>query len=326
MVASQMAEAVFENIAVDVEARPKTAKNRYLLHAACSTNTFPGFIALYTEQKDDEDEKKPAPVLPELTTGEKLNLLGLTPEQNFTKPLPRYTEATLIKTLEQNGIGRPSTYAPILSTIQEREYVVKEAGVFKPTELGVLVTDLLTNNFSDIVDIDYTARIESELDKIANESADWVTVVRSFYEPLEGNLAKAAESIEKIELAPEVSTDPCPQCEKEKLLIKIGRYGKYMECPVCTFRQSFRIRTGVSCPDCPEKGELVGRHNKKGKLFYGCDKFPKHKFAINYRPLPEPCPNCGQLLVDAGKYVRCRKCKYRNEKPSITPSLRDKKG
>jgi len=311
MVASQMAEAVFENTTVDIEAKPSVAKNRYLLRATCSTNTFPGFIALYAEQKDDEDDKKPAARLPELSSGQELKLLDLISEQGFTKPLPRYTEATLIKILEQNGIGRPSTYAPIISTIQDREYVTKEAGSLKPTELGVLVTDLLVNNFSDIVNIDYTARIEDELDKIANEDEDWVKVVRAFYEPLGINLAKATESIEKIELTPEVSSETCPQCNNEKLLIKVGRYGKYMECSACSFRQSFRIRTGVGCPNCPEKGELVGRYNKKGKMFYGCDQFPRHKYAVNFRPLTEPCPQCGQLLLDTGKSKRCSKCKYR---------------
>ncbi|MCL2149502.1 MAG: type I DNA topoisomerase [Dehalococcoidia bacterium] len=322
MVASQMAEAVFENTAVDVEAKPKTAKNRYLLHATCSVNVFPGFIALYAEQKDDEDDKLPLASLPKLIKGEALTLLGLTPTQSFTKPPSRYTEATLIKILEQNGIGRPSTYAPILSTILDREYVIKEAGAFKPTELGELVTDLLANNFSDIVNIDYTARIEDELDKIVSDAEDWVRVVRGFYGPLEDNLSRASESIEKIELAPEVSEDICPQCNKEKLLVKVGRYGKYMECPTCIFRQSFRISTGVPCPGCPEQGMLVGRYSKKGKLFYGCDKFPKHKFALNYRPLMEPCPKCGGLLMEAGKQVRCYECsKRRGGKHNAPPPL-----
>jgi DNA topoisomerase-1 len=321
MVASQMAEARFENTAVDVEAKPLTAKSRYLLRSMSSVNTFPGFIALYAEQKDDEDEK-PASNLPQLEKGEALKLIDLKPSQNFTKPPPRYTEATLIKMLEQNGIGRPSTYAPILSTIQDREYVAKEAGAFKPTELGVMVTDLLVENFKDIVNIDYTARIEDELDKIANEDQDWVGVVRAFYGPLESDLEKAAESIEKIELPPEVSEETCPKCQKEKMLVKVGRYGKYMECPACQFRQSFRIHTGVSCPDCPEKGEIIGRYSKKGKLFYGCDKFPKHKFAINYRPLNEPCPECGGLLLDAGKSIRCHKCKYRGEKPEKATAVK----
>lgn len=320
MVASQMAEAIFENTTVDIEAKPKTAKNKYLLRTVCSANIFPGFIALYTEQKDDEDDNTPSVRLPELAAGKALTLLKLIPEQNFTKPLPRYTEATLIKVLEQNGIGRPSTYAPILSTIQDREYVLKETGAFKPTELGMLVTDLLVNHFSDIVNIDYTARIEDELDKVANENEDWIKVVRGFYGPLEGNLAKASESIEKVEIAPEVSEEPCPQCNKEKLLIKIGRYGKYMECPACAFRQSFRISTGAPCPDCPESGEIIGRYNKKGKLFYGCNKFPKHKFAANFPPIPEPCPHCGGLLLDAGKQARCHKCKHRSDKPSAAPA------
>ncbi len=320
MVASQMAEAVFENTTVDIEAKPETAKNRYLLRSLSSVNIFPGFIALYAEQRDDEEDKKDGAALPKLEKGEALLLIKLTPEQNFTKPPPRFTEATLIRMLEQNGIGRPSTYAPILSTIQDREYVSKESGAFVPTELGILVTDLLVNNFNDIVNIDYTARIEDELDKIANENEDWVKVVREFYEPLECDLEKASESIEKIELTPEISEETCPKCGKEKMLVKVGRYGKYMECPGCRNRQSFRIRTGVPCPDCPEKGELVGRYSKKGKLFYGCDKFPKHKFAINFKPLKEPCPECGGLLMEAGKSIRCHKCKYRAEKKEVSVS------
>jgi len=227
--------------------------------------------------------------------------------------------------LEHNGIGRPSTYAPILSTIQDREYVTKEQGSFKPTELGELVTDLLVNHFSDIVNIDYTARIESELDKIVSEDEDWVSVVRGFYEPLKGNLDKASESIEKIEIAPEVSDEPCPQCNIEKLLIKLGRYGRYMECPGCAFRQSFRIRTHTSCPNCPEGGELVGRYSKKGKLFYGCDKFPKHKFAINFLPLPDPCPKCGGLMMNTGKSIRCYKCSDRSGRTSESAAVKRNK-
>jgi DNA topoisomerase I len=322
MVASQMAEAVFDNTSVDIEAKAKAAKNSYLLRTQTSVNIFPGFIALYTEQADEEAEEKLAPALPALAKGDPLALLGLKSTQNFTKPPPRYTEATLIKVLEQNGIGRPSTYAPIISTIQDREYVTKEAGAFKPTELGFVVTDMLVQNFGDIVDIDYTAKIEDELDKIANDNLDWEGVVRQFYQPLAKDLARAEETVEKVNLTPEVSEETCPACGKEKLVIKIGRFGKYMECPACQHRQSFRIHTGVPCPGCPEKGELIGRFNKKGKIFYGCSAFPKHKFALNLRPVKEPCPECGSLVTEYGpKSLRCTKCSWRGKREESAPAL-----
>jgi DNA topoisomerase-1 len=180
--------------------------------------------------------------------------------------------------------------------------------------LGFTVTDLLVNNFGDIVNIDYTAKVEEELDKIASDNQDWVEVVRGFYGPLESDLKKAEATIEKVNLVPEISEETCPKCGKEKMVIKMGRYGKYMECPACAFRQSFRIHTEVPCPDCPEKGELIGRFNKKGKIFYGCSAFPKHKFALNLRPVKEPCPDCGGLMTEFGKGVRCTKCKYRSAK------------
>jgi DNA topoisomerase I len=299
MVASQMAAAVFENVTIDIDARKTPSKTRYTLRAQSSMNTFPGFMALYTEGRDDEEEAK-TPPLPPLSEGEMLKLLdpksGLKQEQHFTQPPPRFTEATLVKTLEQYGIGRPSTYAPILGVVQEREYVTKEKGAFKPTELGITVSDLLVQQFPEVIDTGFTAQMEDKLDKVADEGLDWVKVVRDFYTPFEKDLTTAEEQLERVPMPIEISEDSCPQCDKEKLLIKIGRFGKYMECPACGFRQSFRIRTGVMCPNCPEKGEIIGRYTKKGKLFYGCSAFPKHSFAMNARPLPEPCPRCGGLM------------------------------
>jgi DNA topoisomerase-1 len=317
MVASQMAEAIFDNTTVDIEAHCQKSRTRYLLRTLSSTNVFQGFIALYAEQKDEDEDDKKIAVLPVLEKGNALNLLDLKSEQNFTKPPPRFTEATLIKTLEQNGIGRPSTYAPIISTIQEREYVTREAGAFKPTELGVVVTDMLVQNFENIVNVDYTAQIEDKLDKIANENADWVAIVREFYSPLQSDLEKASAGVEKIKLADEPAGEDCPNCGKP-MLIKMGRFGRFIACsdyPNCKTTKPFQIKTGVPCPDCPEKGELVGRFNKKGKIFYGCNAYPKHKFAVNAKPLKEPCPECGKLLImyDA-KSVRCTSCKYRSKK------------
>ena len=299
MVASQMAAAVFENVTIDIDAKKTPSRTRYALRAQSSKNTFPGFMALYTEGRDEEEEAK-TPPLPPLVENEPLKLLdpkaGLKPEQHFTQPPPRFTEATLVKTLEQFGIGRPSTYAPILGVVQEREYVTKDKGAFKPTELGMSVSDLLVQQFPEVIDTGFTAQMEDKLDKVADEGLDWVKVVRDFYTPFEKDLTIAEEQLERVPMPVEISEDYCPQCSKEKLLIKIGRFGKYMECPACAFRQSFRIRTGVMCPNCPEKGEIIGRYTKKGKLFYGCSAFPKHSFAMNARPLPEPCPKCGGLM------------------------------
>ena len=295
MVASQMAAAVFENVTVDIEARKTPSKTRYLLRSQSSMSVFPGFMALYTEGRDEEEESK-TPALPPLIAGEALKLLDLEKEQHFTQPPPRFTEATLVKTLEQSGIGRPSTYAPILSVVQEREYVEKLKGVFKPTELGMTVSDLLVQQFPEVIDTGFTAQMEDKLDKVADEGLDWVKVVRDFYTPFEKDLSIAEEQLERVPLPIEISEDSCPQGCTDKLLIKIGRFGKYMECPACGFRQSFRIKTGVMCPGCPEKGELIGRYTKKGKLFYGCSAFPRHSFAMNAKPLPEPCPTCGGLM------------------------------
>ncbi|MCL2679721.1 MAG: type I DNA topoisomerase [Dehalococcoidia bacterium] len=315
MVASQMAEAVFDNTTVDIEA--KAAKTGYLLRTQSSVNVFPGFITLYSEQKDEEDENdKKTAALPKLEKGDALTLTPpVKAEQNFTQPPPRYTEATLIKTLEQNGIGRPSTYAPIMTTIQDREYVKKSGGTFVPTEVGFVVTDLLVEHFGGIINEEYTARMEDELDKVASNDAQWVDIVRGFYQPMEQDIAKAGEVVEKVRLEDEKTGEDCPDCG-QPLVIKSGRFGKFIACsnyPDCKYHTNFRIKTGVPCPDCPEKGDMVGRFNKKGKLFYGCSAYPKHKFAVNGKPVKDPCPRCGKLLIDAGKGVRCTSCDYRGK-------------
>lgn len=315
MVASQMMAASFENTTVDVEGNKTLSGNKYTFRAQSSVNVFPGFMALYTEGKDEDEEKKISK-LPILVEKDPLKLVHLFEEQNFTQPPPRYTEATLVKMLEQHGIGRPSTYAPILSIVQQRDYVEKQKGVFKPTELGILIRDILVQQFPDVIDTGFTAQMENRLDKVAEDGYDWVSVVRDFYGPFAKNLSAAKEQLEKVPPPVEISEENCPQCKQEKLLIKIGRYGKYMECPSCQFRQSFRIHTGVSCPDCPEKAELIGRYTKKGKIFYGCAAFPKHKFAMNAKPLPGACPRCGGLLAEyRGNQVKCTDniCGYKAE-------------
>ena len=313
MVASQMAAAIFDNTTVDIQAKCRYSKADYLLRASSSVTTFPGFIILYSEGKDEAEEKRQPPTLPQLEKGDRLKLVELFPEQHFTQPPPRFTEATLVKMLEQWGIGRPSTYAPIISTIQERGYVTKAGGSFQPTELGIVVNDLLNKYFSDIVDIEFTAHMEDELDKIAHENKDWVMVIQDFYTPFENSLQNATELMEKVKLE-EVTEEICPECNKP-LVIKFGRYGKFVACsgyPECKYTKPFLVKIGVKCPQCG--GEIVERLSKKKRTFYGCSKYPDCHFAINLRPLPKPCPKCGGLLtIYRRNWTKCTKCEYRGK-------------
>jgi DNA topoisomerase-1 len=319
MVASQMQAALFENTTVDIEAKHPASSTRYLFRTQSSVNIFPGFMVLYTAGKDeDEAEDGKGSPLPPLEKGDELRLLGLFPEQRFTQPPPRFTEATLIKTLEQWGIGRPSTYAPILSTIQEREYVTKVKGGFEPTELGFVVTDLLIKHFPNIVNIEFTAQMEDELDEIAGRKRGWGDVVQDFYTPFEKSLLSASELMERVKLPDEITSEVCPQCGKP-LVVKTGRYGKFLACsgyPECKFTKSHQVRTGVSCPECGS--ELVERINRKKRTFYGCSNYPKCRFATNQRPLPQPCPECGGLLTQyRGKWAKCAKCGYKGRLEEI---------
>jgi len=313
MVASQMTAAIFDSTTVDIEARCTDTRDSYLFRASSSVNRFAGFTILYSREEGKEEEKKGSP-LPSLEKGDALKLLGLFPEQNFTQPPPRFTEASLIRMLEEWGIGRPSTYAPILSAIQEREYVMKSKGSFQPTELGFVVNDLVSSCFPNIVDTEFTANMEDELDEVAQKNKEWVEVVRDFYTPFEKSLNNAFEKVERVKLADELTDEVCPNCGKP-LAIKTGRYGKFLACsgyPDCKFTKSYQIKTGANCPQCG--GEIIGRLNKKGRMFYGCSNYPDCKFAINYKPVAEPCPKCGGMMTEYREnQVRCTKCKYRGK-------------
>jgi len=314
MVSSQMQAASFDNTTVDIEARCLKPETSYLFRTSRSEVTFPGFMVLYTESKDEaqNEEGKSAP-FPHLEKGDALKLLGLFPEQHFTQPPPRLTEATLIKTLEQEGIGRPSTYAPTLATVQERGYVTKAKGVFQPSELGFIVTDLLIQFFPDIVDIGFTAQMENDLDGIANENKDWVNVIQNFYLPFRKSLENAS-LMERIKLPEEETEEVCPECGKS-LVIRLGRYGKFLACsgfPGCKYTKSLRVEIGVNCPDCGSP--ILEKRNKRGRLFYGCSNYPNCHFATNFRPLPQPCPKCGGLLTQfRGKWVKCTKCDFKGK-------------
>ncbi len=366
-VASQMNSAVIDQTSVDITA------GGYTFRATGSVIKFPGFLAVYSEERSEdqqpaEDENGEA-VLPALVEGETLKLIKLDPKQHFTQPPPRYSEALLVKTLEEKGIGRPSTYAAIISTIQERDYVTKVENRFRPTELGLLVNELLVNHFPVVMDVAFTAKMEEELDKIEEGQLRWVQAVRDFYTPFQESLEKAqaemknvkAEQTETdiacdkcgkpmvikwgrngqflacsgypeckntrpiirkengdIEAAPEEKTDEkCSKCGSP-MLVKRGRFGKFLACsryPECNYTQG--MSTGVACPE--DGGKIVERRSRYGKVFYSCSNYPDCKFALWNKPVPRPCPKCGApFLVEkfskkTGPYIACEKkeCGYK---------------
>ncbi|PZN12201.1 MAG: type I DNA topoisomerase [Bacillota bacterium] len=315
--ASQMAPAVLDTVTVEIGAGP------HRFRATGSTVKFPGFMKLYVEGRDEEGqgeaEEPGDALLPDLEPGDVLELLELRPEQHFTQPPPRYTEAMLVRALEEKGIGRPSTYAPIIETIQERGYVVKEDRRFRPTELGRLVTDLLKQHFPDIVDVEFTARMEADLDRIEEGHRRWVDVLREFYGPFAETLARAERQIARVELPVEETDEVCEKCGR-RMVIKHGRYGRFLACPgfpECRNTKPLLEKTGARCPRCG--GEIVQRRTRRGRVFYGCANYPQCDFTTWDRPTPETCPQCGTFLVEKrsrqGTLVACANegCGYRRE-------------
>jgi len=312
MVASQMSSALYDTTTVEIQASLGLTEQGYLLKAASFVIKFLGFMSIYSESKDEEGEQGEGFVsLPELKVGNRLSYLGTFPEQHFTQPPPRYTEATLIKALEQEGIGRPSTYAPILSTIQERGYVYKMKGKFYPDDMGIIVNDILNKHFPKIVDLGFTAQMEEQLDEIAQGKQGWVWVLRDFYSPFEEMLRKASTNIDRINIS-KTTNEICPNCGRP-MVIKVGRFGKFLACsgyPECKTTMSFLVKIGIHCPQCG--GELVERTNKRKKVFYGCSNFPKCQFTTSYKPIPQPCPQCGKLLVLSRRgWAKCIACGYK---------------
>lgn len=311
-VASQMESATIEQTSVDILVDQTADGRNYLLRATGSVIQFPGFLEVYIEGRDDEDEAEEGQ-LPPLQAGEALNPLEVTPKQHFTQPPPRYTEASLVKTLEELGIGRPSTYAPILATIQERGYVRREDRRLIPTELGMVVNDLLVAQFPEIFNVDFTARMEEELDEIARGETSRVEVLRDFYIPFQQAL-EAAERLAKIELGKELLDEKCPDCGRP-LMTRTGKYGQFVGCtgfPECRYTRPVAVSTGARCPQCG--GDLVERRARRTKrVFYGCINYPACNFTVWERPLPEPCPRCGGLLVAArsgGRRCTSEACGY----------------
>jgi DNA topoisomerase-1 len=312
MVASQMAAAQIDTTTVDIEA--KAEKEKYLFRATSSVVAFQGFLILYQESKDEEENGEKKDTLPKLTKGDYLRLLKLLPEQHFTQPPPRYTEATLIKALEEKGIGRPSTYAPIVSLIQERGYVERRNGKLGPTELGFIVSRLLSEHFGSIVNVDFTAQMEEKLDQIAAGQLEWVPMLQEFYHPFQDTIAKATKAIPKVI---EPTDEVCEKCGRP-MVVKWGRRGKFISCsgfPECKNARSLVVSIGVKCPKCG--GELLEKRSKKGRIFYGCGNFPKCKFAVWDKPLPKTCPQCGGLMTLSKKgLARCSQCSYKEEADS----------
>ena len=374
--ACQMKEAILNKVSVDIE--PKIAINNklpttdYIFRASGQTIEFPGFMRAYVEGYDDpeealEDKEK---ILPDLNEKDSVDLKKLIPNQHFTEPPPRYTEASLVKKLEAEGIGRPSTYAPTISTIMTRGYVEKEAGALKPTDTGEVVNDVLVEHFADIVDYKFTAKMEDTLDDIAEGKEKWKPVIKNFYKPFHQNIVEKESSIQKSDLIKDETKEICEKCGKpmeiklgrygkflsctgypdcknakplngkekdesskelekklsdkkcnkcgEPMLIKNGKYGEFLACsayPKCKNIQSIFKLTGTHCPDCKD-GQLVERRVRKtGKIFWGCNKFPKCKFASWDEPQKEKCPKCGALTVKKvskkeGEKIKCSKCEW----------------
>jgi len=315
-VASQMAPAVFDTVQIDVEAK---GSHTYLLRASGATMRFQGFLVVYEEARDEDQAEDETQVsLPSLVEGEALRLMGLHPDQHFTQPPPRYTEAALIRALEEFGIGRPSTYAPILSTIQARGYVVREEKRLSPTEIGFTVNDMLVKYFPDVINTGFTATMEEELDEIAEGAHDWTSTLREFYEPFCKDLRHAEEEIPKVSDAPELLGRNCPTCGNP-LVIRYGRFGKFIGCstfPVCRYVEPWLEKTGVLCPK--DGGELVERKTRKGRTFYACSNYPACDFTSWKKPLAIPCPACHGLLVVANRQTaQCTQCQEKFPLDSI---------
>ena len=315
--ASQMTEARYEVSTVTMDANGCTYKT------TGSRTLFDGYTVLYTEGKDEAEEAEPT--LPKLTVGEELQAASIDKEQKFTQAPPRYTEASLVKLLEEKGIGRPSTYAPTISTIIERGYVQREKKQLVPTELGFVVTQLMKDNFKDIVDVKFTADMESKLDKVKDGEQEWTEVIDDFYGPFEKTVEKASQSIEKIVIQDEVSDVPCDKCGA-MMVYKMGRFGRFLACPnfpACRNTKAIVEKIDVPCPKCG--AALIKRKSKRGKVFYGCERYPECDFVSWDRPTKEKCPKCGGLMVHKmgqnGGYTMCtdKTCGY-----VVRPQKKDK--
>ncbi|MGX4765891.1 type I DNA topoisomerase [Bacillus mojavensis] len=310
-VASQMASAVLDTMSVDL------TNNGLTFRANGSKVKFSGFMKVYVEGKDDQLEEKDR-MLPDLQEGDTVLSKDIEPEQHFTQPPPRYTEARLVKTLEELGIGRPSTYAPTLDTIQRRGYVGLDNKRFVPTELGQIVLELIMEFFPEIINVEFTAKMEKDLDNVEEGNIEWVQIIDNFYTDFEKRVKKAESEMKEVEIEPEYAGEDCELCSSP-MVYKMGRYGKFLACsnfPDCRNTKPIVKQIGVKCPSCGE-GNIVERKSKKKRIFYGCDRYPDCEFVSWDKPIERKCPKCGKMLVEKklkkGIQVQCVECDYKEE-------------
>ncbi|MGH0431334.1 type I DNA topoisomerase [Bacillus mycoides] len=311
-VASQMASAIMDTVTA------RLINNNVQFRASGSVVKFPGFMKVYVESKDDGAEEKDK-MLPPLEVGETVFSKDIEPKQHYTQPPPRYTEARLVRTLEELGIGRPSTYVPTLETIQKRGYVALDNKRFVPTELGGIVIELILEFFPEIINIEFTANMEQSLDEVEEGNANWVKIVDDFYVEFEPRLEKAEKEMREVEIKDEPAGEDCELCS-HPMVFKMGKYGKFMACsnfPECRNTKPIVKEIGVTCPKC-DKGQIIERRsNKKKRLFYGCGTYPECDFVSWDKPIGRKCPKCEGMLVEKklkkGVQVQCISCDYEEE-------------
>jgi DNA topoisomerase-1 len=313
-IASQMKPAIYNTLSIEIIG--SLDENLYLFRVSASQLRFAGFLEVYEENageagttRDSDDLQMTMSQLPKLVENDFVKLLELYPEQHFTQPPSRFSDATLIRALEDYGIGRPSTYAPILTTLQQRGYIDRQGRRIFPTDIGELVNDLIVEHFPEIVDLGFTAKMEDDLDQIAEGSRPWVDVVKAFYEPFAIELEKAKENMPEVKAEPEVLDRNCPD-SGHPLVIRYGRFGKFIGCsdfPNCRYTEPWLEKIGVECPQC--NGQIVERRTRKGRIFYGCSNYPDCDFTSWKKPISTPCPECGGLLViDNKNHASCTQC------------------
>ena len=305
-VASRMSAAVYDSCSVEIKC------GKYDLRANGRKMKFDGFLKVYSISSDDKDK-----MLPVMKKGDELKMLTVHSEPKETEPPSRFTEASLIREMEEKGIGRPSTYAPIVSTLMERRYVKKDKKSLVPTDLGRKITkDIMEEYFRDVVDVNFTSGMEANLDKVAEGQLKWKNVVSDYYDILKDEINTAKEQAEKVQPVVELVDETCPNCGRQ-LAKKHSRYGDFLACtgfPECKYTKSIVVDTGVKCPSCG--GNIIVKRSKKGKAFYGCSNYPECEQVYWYKPVNKKCPNCGSLLVERGRMLYCSdpNCGYREKK------------
>jgi DNA topoisomerase-1 len=322
-VSSQMNPAIFDTLTLEIKGTYEA--HQFDFRVSASALRFEGFLALYGKRDpngkpgDEQDELESSMAqLPDVQVDDQVKLLDLFPEQHFTQPPPRYSDASLIKALEDNGIGRPSTYAPIISTLRNRGYIYREKRRLYPTDIGETVNDLLVDHFPGIVDLGFTAEMEADLDAIASGTRQWVDVLRDFYDPFSAQLEVAKVAMPEVKAEPEMLDRECPE-SGHPLQIRHGRYGKFIGCsnfPECRYTEPWLERIGVKCP--LDGGDIVERRSRRGRVFYGCANYPECEFTSWKRPLKVACPQCGGTLVaENRKLASCLQCESQFEQDAL---------